>query len=80
MAWEEDAYDERNGKSKLKQNLPTPASSNNGIEMDVVVVVAVRDGSFSISRLIDIIIKKPASNCEKSQAVLVTLTSSNFFR
>ena len=32
---------ERNGKSKLKQKLPTPASCDNGIKTDVFVVVVV---------------------------------------
>ena len=31
---------ERNGESKLKQKLSTPASRDNGIKTDVVVVVA----------------------------------------
>ena len=30
---------ERNGKSKLKQKLSTPHSQDNGIKMDIVVVV-----------------------------------------
>ena len=30
---------ERNGKSKLKQKLPTPASQDNGIKTDIVSVV-----------------------------------------
>lgn len=29
----------RNGKSESKQKLPTPASWDNGIKMDIVVVV-----------------------------------------
>ena len=42
MAWEERVHTiDRNGKSKLKQKLPTPASSDNGIKTDVVVVVVV---------------------------------------
>ena len=32
---------ERNGESELKQKLLTPASLNNGIKTDVVVVVVV---------------------------------------
>ena len=34
---------ERNGESELKQKLLTPASLNNGIKTDVVVVVVVVD-------------------------------------
>ena len=30
---------ERNGESKLKQNLPTPASQDNAIKMDVVICI-----------------------------------------
>ena len=42
MAWEERVHTiDRNGKSKLKQKLPTPASSDNGIKTDVFVVVVV---------------------------------------
>ena len=38
MAWEERMHTiERNGKSELKQKLPTPASCGNGTKMDVVV-------------------------------------------
>ena len=33
------AYDKRNGETKLKQKLSTPASQNNGIKTDVVFVV-----------------------------------------
>ena len=35
----------RNDKSKLKQKLPTPGSWDNGIKMDIVVVVVVHDVS-----------------------------------
>ena len=40
MAWEEKLRTiERNGETKLKQELSTPASQNNGIKTDVVFVV-----------------------------------------
>ena len=32
---------ERNGESELKQKLPTPGGSDNGIKKDVVVVVVL---------------------------------------
>ena len=42
MAWEERIRKiERNGESKLKQKLPTPASRDNGIKSDVALVVVV---------------------------------------
>ena len=34
---------DRNDESKLKQKLPTPASQNNGVKTDAVVVVAVNN-------------------------------------
>ena len=34
---------DRNDEIKLKQKLPTPASQNNGVKTDVVVVVAVNN-------------------------------------
>ena len=40
----------RNGKSKLKQILPTPASRDNGIKTYVVVIVA--GGGLQVSSLI----------------------------
>ena len=40
MTWEDRMHlIKRNGESKLKQKLPTLASQDNGINMDVVVVV-----------------------------------------
>ena len=35
----EDAYNQKNGESKLKQKLPTPASWDNGIKTNAVFVV-----------------------------------------
>ena len=38
---------DRNDESKLKQKLPTPASQNNGVKTDVVVVVVAVNNTWN---------------------------------
>ena len=43
MDWEERMHTtERKDENKLKQKLPIPASQDNGIKRDVVVIVDIR--------------------------------------
>ena len=57
MTWEERMRThtiERNGESKLKKKLPTPANWDNGIKIDVVVVISSVYLSISIHPSISI--------------------------
>ena len=47
---------ERNGDSKLKQKLPTPANRHNGIKADVVVdfVVIIYQLSYACCQIVEI--------------------------